>query len=35
MMTGNDSRNEPMLAVNQKLGYVPESGTYEVIRRYE
>ncbi|MFZ5824051.1 MAG: GNAT family N-acetyltransferase [Bacillota bacterium] len=33
MSTGNDSRNGPMLAVNQRLGYVPESGTYEMVKR--
>lgn len=32
MRTSNDSRNAPMLAVNRKLGYVANSGTYEVVR---
>lgn len=32
MITGNDSRNEPMLAVNRKLGYLPETGTYELAK---
>lgn len=32
LRTGNDSLNAPMLAVNRKLGYVPESGGYQVVR---
>lgn len=31
--TPDDSRNGPMLAVNGRLGYVPRSGTYEIIKR--
>jgi GNAT superfamily N-acetyltransferase len=30
MWTSNDSRNAPMLAVNQKLGYVPQPGLYRM-----
>lgn len=30
--TSNDSENGPMLAVNRKFGYVPESGEYFLIR---
>ncbi|MFN8475265.1 MAG: GNAT family N-acetyltransferase [Anaerolineae bacterium] len=30
--TDNDSRNGPMLAVNRKLGYQPQPGTYTLIR---
>jgi hypothetical protein len=26
MRTNNDSKNEPMLAVNRKVGYKPEPG---------
>ena len=26
--THNDSKNSPMLALNRKLGYVPEPGRY-------
>lgn len=32
MTTGNDSLNAPMVAVNQKLGYVPGKGDYEVAK---
>ncbi len=28
MRTHNDSKNEPMLAINRKLGYQPQSGKY-------
>ena len=31
MRTSNDSENQPMLAVNQKLGYVKEPGTYRMV----
>lgn len=30
MRTNNDSTNEPMLAVNRKLGYQPEPGLYRI-----
>ena len=30
--TNNDSRNAPMLAINRKLGYRPEPGTYHLVR---
>jgi RimJ/RimL family protein N-acetyltransferase len=30
--TNNDSHNEPMLAINRKLGYQPEPGFYIVVR---
>jgi ribosomal protein S18 acetylase RimI-like enzyme len=33
MRTNNDSTNEPMLAVNRKLGYRPEPGLYRVRKR--
>ena len=33
MTTGNDSLNQPMLAVNRKLGYVPSAGDYEICKR--
>jgi GNAT superfamily N-acetyltransferase len=29
--TNNDSKNAPMLAVNRKLGYMPEPGYYELL----
>jgi GNAT superfamily N-acetyltransferase len=32
MRTGNDSLNGPMLAVNRKLGYVPLTGFYAVVK---
>jgi GNAT superfamily N-acetyltransferase len=32
MRTDNDSQNGPMLAVNQKMGYVPLPGDYVVIK---
>ncbi len=30
--TNNDSENAPMLALNRKLGYVPETGMYFLIQ---
>lgn len=30
--TNNDSRNVPMLAINRKLGYVPEPGGYRMVK---
>lgn len=33
MTTGNDSLNGPMIAVNRKLGYVPQAGEYDVAKR--
>ena len=33
--TNNDSENAPMLAVNRKLGYVPEPGMYSLLRVLE
>jgi GNAT superfamily N-acetyltransferase len=33
MTTGNDSLNAPMIAVNRKLGYVPQAGEYDVAKR--
>lgn len=33
MRSGNDSRNAPMLRVNEKLGCRPLAGDYEVVRR--
>jgi GNAT superfamily N-acetyltransferase len=33
MRTDNDSQNGPMLAVNRKLGYQPEPGTYQMVCR--
>lgn len=32
MRTNNDSQNGPMLAVNRKLGYVPQPGNYKMKR---
>jgi GNAT superfamily N-acetyltransferase len=32
MRTNNDSQNGPMLAVNRKLGYVPQPGSYRMKR---
>lgn len=29
--TDNDSQNGPMLAINRKLGYQPEPGTYQIV----
>ncbi len=29
--THNDSRNAPMLTINRKLGYIPESGVYRIV----
>jgi GNAT superfamily N-acetyltransferase len=29
--TDNDSQNAPMLAINRKLGYLPESGIYQLL----
>jgi len=34
MTTGNDSLNQPILAVNRKLGYQPLVGEYEVVKRH-
>jgi GNAT superfamily N-acetyltransferase len=31
----NDATNAPMLAVNRALGYVPQLGSYDVVRRIE
>lgn len=33
LTTGNDSLNAGMLAVNEKLGYSPEAGTYEMVKQ--
>jgi predicted GNAT superfamily acetyltransferase len=33
--TNNDSQNAPMLAINRRLGYVPEPGIYRMARRLE
>ena len=33
MLTNNDSRNAPMLAINNKLGYQREPGIYELVRK--
>ncbi|MDF2627876.1 MAG: family N-acetyltransferase [Symbiobacteriaceae bacterium] len=33
MTAGNDSLNAPMIAVNRKLGYVPQAGEYDVAKR--
>lgn len=33
MRTNNDSKNEPMLAVNQKMGYQAATGQYRMIKR--
>jgi len=30
LRTNNDSQNQPMLAINQKLGYLPEPGLYRI-----
>jgi GNAT superfamily N-acetyltransferase len=30
--TNNDSQNSPMLAINQKLGYHPQPGSYQLIK---
>jgi GNAT superfamily N-acetyltransferase len=32
LRTNNDSKNEPMLAINQKLGYRPQPGFYKMLR---
>lgn len=32
MRTNNDSESGPMLAINRKLGYVPEPGEYWLIQ---
>jgi GNAT superfamily N-acetyltransferase len=32
MRTDNDSQNQPMLAVNRKLGYQPEPGVYVLLK---
>ncbi len=32
MRTNNDSKNEPILAINRKLGYVPQPGYYKLIK---
>lgn len=32
LRTNNDSQNAPMLAVNQKLGYVPQPGLYVLLK---
>ncbi len=29
--TSNDSRNAPILAINQKMGFVPEQGRYQLV----
>lgn len=31
--THNDSQNAPMLAINRKLGYIPQVGEYRLVRR--
>jgi hypothetical protein len=31
-MTNNDSMNEPMLAINRKLGYQSEPGIYALVK---
>ncbi len=33
MLTRNDSRNTPMLAINNKLGYRRETGLYKLLRK--
>jgi GNAT superfamily N-acetyltransferase len=33
MLTSNDSRNAPMLAINNKLGYKREPGIYNLERK--
>lgn len=35
LRTHNDSLNAPMLAVNRKLGYRPESGSFTLVRRLD
>lgn len=32
--TRNDSQNAPVLAINRKLGYLPQPGTYEMVRTH-
>jgi GNAT superfamily N-acetyltransferase len=33
--TNNDSKNEPILAINRKLGYKPEPGWYKCVRKID
>ncbi len=33
LRTNNDSQNKPMLAINQKMGYLPEPGMYRIQKR--
>jgi GNAT superfamily N-acetyltransferase len=35
LRTNNDSQNGPMLAVNRKLGYVPQPGIYLLSKKFE
>lgn len=33
--TNNDSKNEPILAVNRRLGYVPQPGFFKLVRKLD
>jgi GNAT superfamily N-acetyltransferase len=35
LYTGNDSENGPMLAINRKLGYQPQPGVFQLVKKIE